>query len=73
MALCINKNNSFAHGIMNGQSNDRNADQPSSACTASVANEAIEAGVLTYATIPGGPLAVATGQIIQITVTITFS
>jgi hypothetical protein len=79
IGLCVNNKNSFlvanseGLSILQGESNDRNADQPSSACTGLNTTDTLVSGVLTYTAIPGGPLAVANGQIIQITVTITFS
>lgn len=80
--LCMNKNQSFLSGFVpQGTYHDRSADIGSNACnlsstitsSGSSGNELVEVFPLTYTAVPSGPLAVTTGQVITVTVTISFS
>lgn len=84
LSLCLNQSSSFlgANYTLTGSSSDRNADLPSKTCagplsgggvTSSTPQDDIFAAVLTSTSVPGGPLAVTTGQVVQVSVTISFS
>jgi len=76
ISFCINYNANFLTNggySMVGSSSDRGSNIPPSACDMGDSPSNDVGGSLTYAAIPGGTLNVIPGQIIQITVTITFS
>jgi hypothetical protein len=75
MSFCVNTTANFVSGgtSMVGSNSDRGSNIPPSACDQNDSPNNVVLGSLTYAAIPGGTLNVIPGQIIQITVTITFS
>ena len=79
-SLCVSNASSFATSILDysspqGSFADRSADIGSKSCDANdiPSTDHPWIGGLTYTVIPGGPLAVVTGQVIQVTVTISFA
>lgn len=84
LMLCAKESAAFLgpNETLQGTTSDRNADLPSSGCTAvgggggtttGTPADFIFPGFLTSTSVPGGPLAVTTGQIVQVSVTISFS
>jgi hypothetical protein len=79
--LCANSNASFMnpggayHVSFQGTSQGNQADVSSASCAAGTITlpEWETTATLTYATVPSGPLAVTPGQVITVTVTISFS
>jgi hypothetical protein len=81
LPLCMSKGQGFLSSNQPaGTYHDRSSDIASSACalnssitTTSSGSEYIMVFPLTYTVVPSGPLAVTTGQIVTVTVTISFS